>query len=116
MSWNDKTWTLEPSFCKECGKEFYPTPMHVYKDERGIFCSWTCYRKEYHEKQELKKRTSRQIEKYTLDNVYIKTYKDAVDAAIDICGQEQRVRKACREGIIYKNHLWRYKNYEMPKM
>lgn len=29
--------------CKKCGKEFIPAPLHIYKDGRKIYCSWTCY-------------------------------------------------------------------------
>lgn len=29
--------------CKKCGKLFIPAPFHVFKDYRGMYCSWTCF-------------------------------------------------------------------------
>lgn len=29
--------------CKKCDKEFLPAPFHVYKENRNLYCSWTCF-------------------------------------------------------------------------
>ena len=29
--------------CPRCKKKFCPAPYHVYRDEKGYYCSWTCY-------------------------------------------------------------------------
>lgn len=31
--------------CSICKKIFLPSPMHMYRTEKGIQCSYTCYRK-----------------------------------------------------------------------
>ena len=31
--------------CKCCGKIFCPAPYHVYKDKKGLYCSYSCYNK-----------------------------------------------------------------------
>ena len=38
--------------CSQCGLEFIPAPLHIYKQDHRIFCSWSCltrYRKEKEE-------------------------------------------------------------------
>lgn len=29
--------------CKKCGKEFYPTFYHVYREGQKFYCSWKCF-------------------------------------------------------------------------
>ena len=40
----DKTYKLIKRTCPVCGKIFFPTPAHVYKDKRTprYVCSWSC--------------------------------------------------------------------------
>ena len=44
---------LRTKYCKNCGKEIFPTPQWTYKRETNYFCSWKCYR--YDEKLQPKK-------------------------------------------------------------
>ena len=36
--------------CARCGKTFIVAPQHIYKSNKKIYCSWTCYnhRKDEH--------------------------------------------------------------------
>jgi hypothetical protein len=99
---------FEPSFCVKCNKEFYPTPMHVYRDHKGSYCSWTCYN---HRND---KKASRygvyEIEQYSLDGVLLKTFISTKEAADSCKGLRNGIRNACREKTKYKGYLWRYKN------
>ena len=40
---------LDPKVCPECGRNFYPAPMHVYVlikgGRRNTYCSYGCWRK-----------------------------------------------------------------------
>ena len=29
--------------CEKCGKVFFPTPQHIFKDGKKYYCKWTCY-------------------------------------------------------------------------
>lgn len=31
--------------CPECGKNFIPAPLHIYKMNGEVYCSYTCWRK-----------------------------------------------------------------------
>lgn len=53
---------LTPAYCKKCGKEFYPTPEHVYKDYTGIYCCWTHFDEHRKQKREKYKKTDESIE------------------------------------------------------
>lgn len=43
---------LPERICPECGKKIVRVSFNDYVYRRGnkIYCSWTCYRKEYHRK------------------------------------------------------------------
>ena len=36
-------YNFEDKICARCGKSFLPAVYHIYKDNKGIYCSWTCY-------------------------------------------------------------------------
>ena len=38
--------------CPECKRTFMRSPEHAYKRDGKFFCSYTCFRKEVHRKQE----------------------------------------------------------------
>lgn len=99
--------------CPKCGKNFIPAPMHVYRTETRIFCSWTCYlhrndkkNRGYHYKI---------VEQLTLDGELVREIKGTAEAAAIIDGSQNGIQQACREQKIYKGYLWRYKN-EMSQM
>ena len=96
---------LEPYFCKKCGKEFYPTPDHVYKDYTGTYCCWTCFN--YHRKTENKKFHRKKIEILTGGEV-VDTYPSAQYAAKVFRVEPDMIQKACREERYFKGYHWRY--------
>lgn len=97
-------------YCKKCGKEFFPTPDHVYKDSHGKYCSWTCFNHR-NEGPEFK-----QVEMYDDRGVLIKIFDNAEDAANYVGGTVGGMRWACTRArsspnkmYKYKKHLWKYK-------
>lgn len=97
---------LEGSYCKKCGKEFFPTSMHAYKDRSGYYCSWTCFS---HRESKKKGIYAFKIECYDLNGNFIDIY-DSAEIAAEIHDASGRdIQKACRNGTPYKDHLWRYK-------
>ena len=93
--------------CPRCGKMFIPAPLHVYKDDKGIYCSWSCYNKTPPKKVR-KKRPSRPVNQYEKSGVFVQSFSDAVEAANTGIGSPEEIRKACNKNTPYKGYLWRY--------
>lgn len=34
---------MKTAICEKCGKEFFPTPYHRFRDGGKYYCKWTCY-------------------------------------------------------------------------
>lgn len=91
--------------CKRCGKAFFPTPAHVYKDGYGKYCSWKCFN---HRKDGKTPRWT-PVECLYPNGEHIRTFQSATKAAEWIGGKPDLIKKACMEDTTYKNYLWRYK-------
>lgn len=89
------------TICPRCGKRFIRAPLHIYKDEKGFYCSWTCYNH--------KKDRGRVVEQYTKYGEIKRTFTSATNAAETIGGTAEGIRIACRKCTFYKGYLWRYK-------
>lgn len=99
---------LSAHYCPICGKEFYPTPMWVYKDLDNIYCSYHCLRKA--ETAPVKKTyNTKPVQKLSLEEELIEEFDCPTDAAVSVDGSEWGIRKACRDKTKYKKYLWRYK-------
>lgn len=96
---------LEAHYCKKCGKEFYPTPEHVYKDYTGMYCCWTCF--DHHRKTQNYRRKPVEVLE---GGEVIATYPSAVIASKVFHVSEEGVKKACRTNSTYKGYHWRYAN------
>ena len=95
-----------PAYCVACGKEFYPTPEHVYKDSKGQYCCWTCF----NHRNDGKETRWRQVEKCDLDGDVISIYQSAGKAAEYNYGCTSKgIIKAINSGKPYKGFIWRYK-------
>jgi hypothetical protein len=105
---------LTPSYCPLCRKEFYPTPSWVYKIRRRFYCSYHCYRKATGAME--KKYKYKAVEQYTLDNVYIRTFRTASQAAEYIGSSVNGLADACRKKEKFKGYLWRYKEDAVPEV
>lgn len=92
--------------CKKCGKIFFPTPLHVYKNQMGIYCSWTCFN---HSRVESKVHY-RHVEQYTREGEYVTTFLSAAVAADFMGCPTNGIRTACKKNKIYKGYLWRYED------
>lgn len=97
--------------CKRCGKIMFPTPDHAYKDERGMYCSWTCFN--HRNDGRRRGHNNKQIEQYSLEGELLHVYPSATAAADSIYDNDataQGIYKACRENKKYKRFIWRYKD------
>lgn len=47
--------------CKKCKKVFIPAPQHVYRDQRGSYCSWHCFNHRKDKKKKGEKDESRTV-------------------------------------------------------
>lgn len=96
-------------FCPMCGKEFYPTPEHVYTDSRKrMYCSWTCFNhRDDHKVKPIKKHKHVALidEKGNIIQIFISA-KSAADHAVD--AYESSIYEACRTGQPYKGRRYRY--------
>lgn len=94
--------------CPMCGKRFIPAPQHIYKENRKIYCSWTCFNHRNDHKKTAKK--VKIIEQYSKDGELLRTFQSAEEAAIHMNCVEEGIRSSCRKHKFYKGYLWRYKN------
>lgn len=104
---------LTQATCPVCGKIFCPAPYHIYEDDNGIYCSWTCFnhRNDNKPKSRPKGRPARQVEQLTLDGEVIATFAGAEKAADAIDGWHAGIREACKKyPKKYRNYLWRFKD------
>lgn len=94
--------------CKRCGKLFECTALWVYKDEKGIYCTWTCYNHR-NDKPIRRKKGLKKVEQYTADNRLIAIYDCAKSAAeANLCDAEG-IREACRgTSKTYLGFVWKY--------
>ena len=103
---------LQGSLCKTCGKEFFPTPMHVYKDYSGQYCCWTCFSRRTTKKKGIH---AFKIERYDLDGIFLDIH-DSADIAAEIFDLGSReIQRACRDGTPYGGYLWKYEKKKKKK-
>lgn len=93
--------------CPKCGKNFIPAPMHVYKDNGKVYCSWTCYN---HRNDAKLLRKAKAVVQYTKQGEYINTFPNANIAAMQTNCIACHIREACRLHKSYKGYIWRYQN------
>jgi DNA-directed RNA polymerase subunit RPC12/RpoP len=96
---------LKPCFCVKCGKEFYPTSEHRYKDYAGRYCSWTCF----NHRKDGRKYKYQAVECLYADGTPVRTFQSATKAAEWIGGEPTRIKEACNNNTFYKNYYWRVK-------
>jgi hypothetical protein len=98
--------------CPVCGKEFYPTPMWVYKDGKNVYCSYHCYLRSGKVKKKNAK-SYRPVEQLTLEGEFVREYWCVSEAADDMDVEYYRIQRACAKGKPCKGYLWRYKENAM---
>jgi len=96
--------------CPKCGKVFYRITRYnyAYKDEKGCYCSWTCYN--HRNDKPPKSKKSKKVELLSLNGTPLKEFTSATNAAEYTGFDIKRVQRACREQSAYMGYLWRYKN------
>lgn len=100
--------------CVKCGKEFYPTPMHVFRDWRGLYCCWTCYN---HRNDGCEQKImTKQVEQWSLDGELIKIFRSASEAAEAIDVAYSTMTKVCKQArsessllYTFRGYMWRYR-------
>lgn len=103
---------LQPAFCVKCGKEFYPTPKHIYKDNRGRYCCWTCF----NHRNDGKKSRWQVVECLYADGTVANTFRSPNQAAEWIGSASNdlpKIREACMNDTKYKGYFWRFKKDEV---
>ena len=96
-------YNFEDKICARCGKSFLPAVYHIYKDNKGIYCSWTCYNR-----KEERIRRSKIVCQFTTDGEFIKTYSSAREAAEAMDCSYHTITMACRENKEAVGFLWKY--------
>lgn len=97
---------LFPYYCAKCGKEFYPTPMHRYKDgRRRRYCCWTCF----NHRNDGRKTHWTPVECLYPSGELVKTFQSATKAAEWLGGNPSLIKEACMKDTEYKGYLWRFK-------
>jgi hypothetical protein len=104
---------MDGARCKKCGKEFYPTVEHAYKDSYGVYCSWTCFN---HRNDGVVTRPPRTkitipVAQYSLDGYLMAVYPSATEAAKPLNLDPNSIRTACRRARRQVDHWWEYNGY-----
>ena len=92
-------------YCVRCGKIFFPTPMWVYKDNKGRYCSWTCF----NHRNDDKKPRWQAVECLYSNGEYVCTFQSATKAAEWVGTTTDLIKRAINNETPYKGYLWRYK-------
>lgn len=97
--------------CKRCGKNFFVAPYHIYRDEKGMYCTWTCYNHRNDDKPKAQTHPkSIPIIQYDKSGNVVKTFDSLAEAASHINGTAKTISRVCKTRTPYKGYLWRYKN------
>lgn len=97
---------MEERFCKKCGKIFIPAPYHIYRDQNGFYCTWTCY----NHRETVKKTKS--IATYTKNGELLRVYNSASQAAEYLGVSVWDIYDACKNGNIFLDCYWKYEKPE----
>lgn len=94
--------------CRKCGKMFIPAPMHSLRDDKGFYCSCTCF---LH--RERPKNNSRgKCKKVAMCDRHwneIKAFPSVTKAAEYVGVEPVTIRAACVEERMSQGFLWKYK-------
>lgn len=96
---------LVERYCKRCGKIFFPTSEHIYKDHKGRYCSWTCF----NHRNDGKKLVGKPVECLYSDGTVAMSFTSISAAREWLGGESHLIKKAITNGTKYKDYLWRYK-------
>lgn len=100
--WNER-------HCKICGKEFYPTTDHIYKENGEYYGCWTCFNRR--EKKKAPRWSTKTIEVYNLEGELLETFTSVEKAADYVGGIGNNIRAACKKAEMSPDKLWGYKVY-----
>ena len=99
---------MEEVICKKCGKIFVPAPQHMYRDGKGLYCSWTCYN--HRNDGNHQKRAFKYVEVYDKnDGHLLRRFTSATDAAEYTGFDIKKIQQACRNKSEYYGFVWKYK-------
>ena len=98
--------------CKRCGKNFWVAPYHIYRDEKGMYCTWTCYnhRNDDEPKAQTQQKSIPVLQCDKSSGLVIATFNSITEAADHINGEAKTISRAYTTDKPYKGYLWRYKN------
>ena len=95
--------------CPKCKKLFIPAPLHRYRDEKGFYCSWTCYNHR-DQKNTLRGKKPQKVIMCDRTGAEIQVFQSALKAS-EITGYDYKsIQYACQNSTTHHGYLWRYKN------
>lgn len=97
---------MKEEICKKCKKVFIPAPQHVYRDGRGMYCSWHCFN---HRNDAKTERKIKKVELHSESGCLLKVFTSATDAAEQTGFDARRIRDACRDQTPYQGFTWKYR-------
>lgn len=103
---------LAETYCRKCGKVFFPYPDHVYKERSDWYCSWTCFN---HRNDTKLPPARKEVEMLDAHGDLIRVFPSIKAAAEHVLGDEQNIGDACRYAkknpnkfMIRYGYAWRY--------
>ncbi len=97
---------MKDVICRKCGKMFLPAPEHIYRDIKGLYCSWHCF----NHRNDGRCTRQKMVEVYGKDGELLRRYPSAEKAAEHLGFDDKRIRNACATGEKYQGFLWKYKS------
>lgn len=100
--------------CQKCGTIISRISFYnwAYKDDKGIYCSWTCYNHRNDKKTEGGQRKAKIVEMSSLDGMHGHVFTSATEAAEFTGFRACAIRDACRLQKQFKGYFWKYRNEE----
>ncbi len=95
--------------CPKCGKLFIPAPLHRFRDEGRVYCSWTCYNHRDQKTYTLRGRKPQRVAMCDRTGTEIQEFQSALKAS-ELTGYDYKgIQFACNSSTTFRGYLWKYK-------
>lgn len=95
--------------CQKCGKMFIPAPLHRFRDEKGFYCSWTCYNHRVQKQAQPVGKKPQRVAMCDQTGAEVRVFQSALKA-YEITGYDYKaIQYACKNGTKFRGYYWKYK-------
>lgn len=95
--------------CQKCGKMFIPAPLHRFRDEKGFYCSWTCYNHRVQKQAQPVGKKPQQVAMCDRNGEEIQVFQSALKASEQTGYDYKSIQFACHQSTAFRGYYWKYK-------